>query len=129
MRVQVSLRAHVGGTASSRPFCFACFSLHFRRIQRTLALTMKVRVHVLVSGLVQGVGFRYFVLHHAVNLGLSGYARNLYSGEVEIEAEGDRSLIEELIKQVKVGPRSAHVADMKIEWLEYKGFSSGFLVQ
>ena len=79
---------------------------------------MDIRAHVLVSGLVQGVGFRYFAFHQAVNLGLVGYVRNIFSGEVEIEIEGDRSLIEEFIKMIKVGPRVAHVRDLKIEWLE-----------
>jgi acylphosphatase len=87
---------------------------------------MHIGVHIVVQGMVQGVGFRYFVVHHASALGLSGYVRNLYNGDVEIEAEGERSLVEELIKEVKVGPRSAHVKDLKLEWKEcqnrYKGF-------
>jgi acylphosphatase len=65
------------------------------------------------SGLVQGVGYRYFVFNRAKNLGLVGYVRNVFSGEVEIEIEGDRSLIEEFIKEVKVGPRSAQVKRLK----------------
>jgi Acylphosphatases len=48
---------------------------------------------------------------------------------VEIEAEGDRSLVEEFMKQIKVGPRAAHVADMKIEWIKCTGTPSGFKVQ
>lgn len=92
-------------------------------------MVMKVRVHLLVCGMVQGVGFRYFVLDRAINLGLTGYTRNLYSGEVEIEAEGNRSLIEEFIKEVKVGPRAAQVTDLKIEWLKYNGSTKGFNVR
>jgi len=67
---------------------------------------------------VQGVGFRWFVARHAESLGLRGYVSNLYNGNVEIEAVGERGLIEELIKQVKVGPRSAHVTNLKLEWLD-----------
>ena len=78
---------------------------------------MEIRAHVLASGLVQGVGYRYFVSNRAILFGLVGYVRNIYSGEVEIEIEGDRSLIEEFIKEVKVGPRAAQVKDFKIEWL------------
>jgi acylphosphatase len=77
---------------------------------------MEIGAHIVVKGLVQGVGFRYFVHRHATNLGLVGYARNLFDGNVEIEAEGDRSLIEELIGYLKVGPRSAQVTDLKMEW-------------
>jgi len=53
---------------------------------------MQARVHLVVHGLVQGVGFRWFVARRADGLGLSGYVRNLYDGSVEAEAEGDRSL-------------------------------------
>jgi acylphosphatase len=90
---------------------------------------MQVRVHVLVSGLVQGVGFRYFVYNKALSLTLTGYVMNLFSGDVEIEAEGDRSLVEEFIKQVKVGPRAAHVTDMKIEWIKCTSTHSDFEVR
>lgn len=78
---------------------------------------MEIRAHLIARGLVQGVGYRYFVFNRAKNLGLVGYVRNVFSGEVEIEIEGDRSLIEEFIKDAKVGPRSSQVKDLKIEWL------------
>lgn len=71
---------------------------------------------MIVEGIVQGVGFRWFVAQQADSLGLRGYARNLYNGNVEIEAVGERSLVEEFIKQVKVGPRHAHVTNLRIEW-------------
>ena len=77
---------------------------------------MEVGAHIIVSGMVQGVGFRYFVYHRATRFGLKGYVDNLYNGDVEIEVEGERSLIEEIIKEMKVGPRAAHVTDVKIEW-------------
>ena len=73
---------------------------------------------MLVEGLVQGVGFRYFVARHAESLGLKGYVSNLYNGNVEIEAVGERGMVEELIKHVKVGPRSSHVSDFRLEWIE-----------
>jgi acylphosphatase len=91
--------------------------LHVNRIHGTLAETMEIRAHLIARGLVQGVGYRYFVFNRAKNLGLVGYVRNVFSGEVEIEIEGDRSLIEEFIKDAKVGPRSSQVKDLKIEWL------------
>jgi len=77
---------------------------------------MDAAVHMVVEGLVQGVGFRWFVARHANMLGLRGYVENAYNGTVEVEAEGDRSLIEELIKQVRVGPRSAQVTNLELEW-------------
>ena len=76
----------------------------------------EVGAYLLVRGFVQGVGFRYFVYRTAAELGLPGYTRNLFTGEVEIEVEGERSLVEELIARVRVGPRAAHVTDISIEW-------------
>jgi acylphosphatase len=90
---------------------------------------MVVGARIIVRGLVQGVGFRYFVYRHASRLNLRGYVRNLHSGDVEIEVQGDRSLVEELIKEVKVGPRAAHVADLKIEWKEPNQNFHGFEIR
>jgi acylphosphatase len=104
------------------------FSLHFNCIPRIFSTIMQVRAHVLVNGLVQGVGFRYFVMDRAVNFGLVGFARNLLSGDVEIEVEGDRSIIEEFIKEVRVGPRAARVSGLKIEWLKCSGLNHNFEV-
>jgi acylphosphatase len=90
---------------------------------------MQVGVHIIVQGMVQGVGFRYFVWRQATKLSLSGFVCNLYDGDVEIEAYGDRSLLEELIKEVKVGPRSAYVKDLRIEWKEFQERYIGFEVR
>lgn len=77
---------------------------------------MDAAVHIIVEGLVQGVGFRWFVARQANVLGLRGFVENKYDGTVEVEAEGERSLLEDLIKQVKVGPRSAQVTNVTLEW-------------
>lgn len=98
----------------------------FWLVCRTLDEDMQASLHIIVRGMVQGVGFRYFVLRVALRLGLSGWVRNLYNGDVEVVAEGDRSLLEELIKDLKVGPRSAHVKDLVIEWKNYSGTYSTF---
>ena len=58
----------------------------------------------MVSGRVQGVGFRYFVKRHADKLGLNGYARNLIDGRVEVLMQGDLVAIESLLNQLKIGP-------------------------
>jgi len=82
---------------------------------------MATGVHIVVTGLVQGVGYRWFTARSAGALGLCGYVRNLYNGNVEIVAEGERSIVEELIKDIKIGPRSAHVSDLHIEWVAPTG--------
>ncbi len=81
-------------------------------------MKIQARVHMVAEGVVQGVGFRWFVARHAGSLGLKGYTRNLSNGNVEIEAQGDRSQVEELISQVKTGPRSAQVVNVTLEWRE-----------
>ena len=90
---------------------------------------MDVHASITVQGLVQGVGYRWFANHHAVQLGLKGLVRNNYDGTVHVEVEGDRSLIEELIVQLKIGPRSAHVNDVRVVWSEPKHLFLGFSIK
>ncbi|MBS4035055.1 MAG: acylphosphatase [Ignavibacterium sp.] len=87
------------------------------------------RAKIIVNGLVQGVGFRYFVIRHAQKLGLKGYTKNLFSGEVLTEVEGDEGLIHELIKELKVGPSHAHVKNCVVEWNEYQNEFNSFDVR
>jgi acylphosphatase len=74
------------------------------------------RAEILVNGLVQGVGFRYFVLREAQALGLKGFVKNLFTGEVLTVVEGEKSLIESLFKKLKVGPSYASVKNATINW-------------
>ena len=90
---------------------------------------MDVGAHIIVRGMVQGVGFRYFVYRQAIQLRLKGFCRNLYDGDVEIKVEGDRSLVEDLIQQVKVGPRSARVTDVKVAWESCHHQFAGFEIR
>jgi len=79
-----------------------------------------VSAHLVISGLVQGVGYRWFVMRKAKEYNLKGYVRNLYNGDVEVEVEGYRTMIIDFIKELKIGARSAHVTDIKIEWSEHE---------
>jgi acylphosphatase len=87
------------------------------------------RAKIIASGLVQGVGYRYFVLRHADNLNLKGYTQNLYTGEVLTEVEGEFGLINELIRQLKIGPIKSHVTNCSVEWSEYKNEFKRFEVR
>lgn len=87
------------------------------------------RAKIIVNGLVQGVGFRYFVMRHAETLGLNGYTQNLFTGEVLTEVEGDEALIQELIKQLKIGPSKSHVVNCFVEWIDYKNEFTRFEVR
>lgn len=79
-----------------------------------------VRAEITVNGLVQGVGFRYFILRQARNLDLNGFVKNLFTGEVYILVEGERGIIEELIKLTKTGPSHAHVNNCRVDWSDSK---------
>jgi len=84
-------------------------------------MTDLASVHVVVYGYVQGVFFRAFVSEWATELGLTGYVRNLPGGSVEVNAEGERKQLEELIGYLKVGPRAARVEKVVVNWSEYTG--------
>jgi acylphosphatase len=62
-----------------------------------------------VAGQVQGVGYRWFVARHARGLDLSGYARNLPDGRVEVVATGDHAALTRLEEMLRTGPANAHV--------------------
>lgn len=79
------------------------------------------RLHAIVKGAVQGVGFRAFVIDHATDLGLSGWVRNLYDGSVEVTAEGPRLALEKLLDKLRLGPRMAFVSEVKLEWQPASG--------
>lgn len=71
------------------------------------------RLHVRISGRVQGVGFRWFVREEARRLGLSGWVTNLQTGEVEVAAGGERSSLDRLRRALQVGPTGAQVQQLE----------------
>jgi acylphosphatase len=88
----------------------------------------KKRAEFIVSGRVQGVGYRYFVYHNAVSLGLTGYARNNYDGTVFVVVEGEEDKINLLHQQLKTGPSRSYVENIKVFFDEYKAEFSRFEV-
>lgn len=81
----------------------------------------KIRAHVVISGRVQGVFFRYTTQAIAHEKGLTGWVRNLYSGEVEAIFEGDEDKVKEMIKWCYKGPPGARVKDVKVTYHNYSG--------
>jgi acylphosphatase len=79
-----------------------------------------------VYGLVQGVNYRYFVQRNAEVIGLTGYAKNLDDGSVEVFAEGEKDKLSQLIAKLKAGSRAARVERVEVGWGEYSGKYSGF---
>lgn len=85
------------------------------------------KVKITVKGRVQGVGFRYCTKMVANQLHLSGYAKNLDDGSVEIAAEGDDEAIENFIDEVKHSPSpSGHVTEMTVTYNDDLPFQPGF---
>lgn len=87
------------------------------------------RAEIIVNGLVQGVGFRYFVLRNAQKMGLKGYVKNLFSGEVLTVVEGEEYKIEELFNLIKVGPSMSDVRNAVIKWSEPKNEFTKFEIR
>jgi len=90
---------------------------------------MEVRAEIVVNGLVQGVGYRYYVVREGQKLGLKGYTQNLYTGEVLTVVEGEKAIVEEMIKKLRVGPIHASVKTCKVDWQEPKNEFTDFEVR
>jgi acylphosphatase len=86
------------------------------------------RVHVFVSGRVQGVSFRDATRRQAEQLGLSGWVRNTQDGQVEAVFEGDADTVRQMIDWCESGPSSADVEDVSVENEQPEGLS-GFEVR
>ncbi|MBI1971424.1 MAG: acylphosphatase [Candidatus Wildermuthbacteria bacterium] len=89
----------------------------------------KIRIHLFVSGRVQGVLFRQHARARALELGLKGWARNLLDDRVEIIAEGEKENIEKFIEWCKKGPPMAKVEHVAVSFEGYKGEFKDFSVR
>jgi acylphosphatase len=89
-----------------------------------------VRARLRIRGLVQGVGYRYFVRNTALSLGLGGYVKNVPDGSVEVIVEGDRAAVNAFIDDIRIGPRHASVKSIDVQWEEptkdLRGFDYAF---
>lgn len=73
-----------------------------------------IHLRVVVSGRVQGVGFRWFVRQEARRLGVAGWVRNQEDGTVVLETAGDDPAVERLLEHIRVGPEAAEVGDVRV---------------
>ncbi len=89
----------------------------------------RARVHLLVSGVVQGVSFRYYTVEEARRLGVHGWVRNLADGRVEVEAEGERRALDALVAFCRRGPPAAQVDDVEVTWSAFAGDLGPFAIR
>lgn len=80
-----------------------------------------IRVHAVVTGTVQGVGFRYATYREAQRLGLAGFVRNQADGSVEVEAEGEADVVGQLMAWLEDGPAHARVSGVHVSSREPRG--------
>ncbi len=95
-------------------------------MRATYSLEPVERLHGVVHGDVQGVGFRYFLMREAQRLDLRGWVRNCDDGTVEFVAEGSRADLERLKQAAEQGPRMAQVDRVDGRWSAAVGNITAF---
>ncbi len=86
------------------------------------------RIKALVSGHVQGVGFRYFVQSNALKYNLTGWVKNLSNGDVLLEAQGDKIYIEKFLEVLKSGNRFAKVQNISVNEIPLDSLEKKFKI-
>lgn len=90
---------------------------------------MKKQIHAYYSGRVQGVGFRFTAEDIALELGITGWAKNLRDGRVEVVAEAEEETLKDFLGKIKEY-FSGYIRNVDIQWLpatgEFKGFSIAY---
>lgn len=87
------------------------------------------RLHLIIHGRVQGVGFRFFTSRTARKLGLAGLVRNLSDGTVEVIAEGKEETLKQLLDYCKEGPWFANILKVDDKWNDFKGEFKDFRIE
>lgn len=87
------------------------------------------QAHVIISGQVQGVGYRFFVKLNAEKLGLNGWVHNTSNGNVEAVFQGSQKKIEEMLSLCRKGPPAADVTQVRFEWEENEDKFDGFEIR
>ena len=90
---------------------------------------MRVGRRYLISGRVQGVGFRFFTEAAAVREGLQGWVRNLPDGRLDITVEGESDAVERFERDVRHGPPAARVTDVDVEAIAPTLRAFGFIIK
>jgi len=86
------------------------------------------RVHVIISGRVQGVSFRYYTTRAAEQLGVVGWVRNLPDGRVEAVVEGDKEILKQFVAWCGQGPSFGRVDHVDAQWMDGTGAFNDFSI-
>ena len=89
----------------------------------------QLSLRVIVQGIVQGVGYRYFAYHEALSRNLKGYVKNLSDGTVEVIVQGEQNLVESYLEALKRGPRSAYVRKIEVKEMKSIPMVSDFTIK
>ena len=87
-----------------------------------------VSAGIMVSGRVQGVGYRFFTETAARELDIKGWSKNLPDGRVELDVEGTRGAVLKFIEELKAGPRMARVSEVEVSWKPHRGRYDTFYI-
>lgn len=90
---------------------------------------MKKSIHIIISGRVQGVGFRYFLREKALFLGVKGWVKNNSDGTVEVFLQGEEELLLKLKEYCSKGPTLAKVSDIKFYFSEIQENFDDFYIK
>ena len=88
-----------------------------------------MKAEIVVQGVVGGVGYRFFVLGQARLYNITGYVKNLPDGRVEVVAEGEEGLVRDFIERLRIGPLSAHVTGVDVQWDQQDSGFTDFRLQ
>jgi len=86
-------------------------------------------LEVTISGLVQGVGFRFFAQRVAQRCNVTGYVMNLQGGRVKVLAEGPKDSLSLLLQELRKGPPLSFVEEVQANWGEYRGRFKDFSIR
>jgi len=90
---------------------------------------MKVTRRIVVRGMVQGVGYRFFCRREAEAMGITGFVKNLLNGNVEVVVEGEVEIIDHFITVLKKGPHLSEVTEVLITDLRYENKYKKFAIE
>jgi acylphosphatase len=88
-----------------------------------------IRLHAIIEGMVQGVGFRQYAVQKAQRLGLVGWVRNRYDRKVETIAEGPRDKLETFLQALNDGPPASFVRHVTATWEKATGEYRSFTIE